>query len=213
MNSITQDMKYRQSLMKFAQKYGVSKASRRYNKSRSYIYFWLKRYDGTIESLACISRRPHSHPNQHTEDELTLIKNMRRRNPNLGLIEFWCRLRDRGPKPYQQMICHGQRIQVDVKHVPAYCRVGEAKHMKLYQFTAIDEFGRLRYLEGFNENSSYSAAIFLQNAVRYFKEHGFDVKCVQTDNGFEFMNRLGVAKKTCRLYSKRPPLKWVSSTN
>ena len=40
MNSITQDMKYRQSLLTCAQKYGVSRASRKYNKSRSYIYFW-----------------------------------------------------------------------------------------------------------------------------------------------------------------------------
>ncbi len=40
MNSITQDMKYRQSLLTCAQKYGVSRASREYNKSRSYIYFW-----------------------------------------------------------------------------------------------------------------------------------------------------------------------------
>ena len=36
--SITQDMAYRQSLMKYAEKYGVSRASRKYNKSRSYIY-------------------------------------------------------------------------------------------------------------------------------------------------------------------------------
>ena len=36
MNSITQDMKYRQSLLTYAQKYGVSRASRKYNKSRSY---------------------------------------------------------------------------------------------------------------------------------------------------------------------------------
>ena len=39
MNRITQDMKYRQSLLTYAQKYGVSRASRKYNKSRSYIYF------------------------------------------------------------------------------------------------------------------------------------------------------------------------------
>lgn len=38
--SITQDMAYRQSLMKYAEKYGVSRASRKYNKGRSYIYFW-----------------------------------------------------------------------------------------------------------------------------------------------------------------------------
>lgn len=89
MKSITQDMKYRQSLMKYAQKFGVSKASRKYNKARSYIYFWLGRYDGTIESLACRSRRPHSHPRAHTEQELTLISNVRKRNPQLGLLEFW----------------------------------------------------------------------------------------------------------------------------
>lgn len=63
MNSITQDMKFRQSLMNYAKKYGVSRASRKYNKSRSYIYFWLKRWDGNVESLAVKSRRPHHHPN------------------------------------------------------------------------------------------------------------------------------------------------------
>ena len=67
-------MKYRYSLMKYAEKYGVSQASRKYNKTRSYIYFWKTRYDGTIESLACQSRRPHSHANQHTEQELKLMQ-------------------------------------------------------------------------------------------------------------------------------------------
>ena len=72
--SITQDMAYRQSLMKYAEKYGVSRASRKYNKSRSYIYFWKQRWDGSVASLTCQSRRPHSHPNQHTEAELKLIR-------------------------------------------------------------------------------------------------------------------------------------------
>ena len=94
--SITQDMAYRQSLMKYAEKYGVSRASRKYNKNRSYIYFWKKRWDGRAESLVCQSRRPHSHPNQHTEAELKLIQDMRRRNPNLGMVELWHRLRQRG---------------------------------------------------------------------------------------------------------------------
>ena len=75
--SITQDMAYRQSLMKYTEKYGVSRASRKYNKSRSYIYFWKQRWDGSVASLACQSRRPHSHPNQHTEAELKLIRDMR----------------------------------------------------------------------------------------------------------------------------------------
>ena len=93
---ITRDMAYRQSLIKYAEKYGVSRASRKYNKSRSYIYFWRACWDGRAESLVCQSRRPHSHPNQHTEAELKLIRDMRRRNPNLGMVELWHRLRKRG---------------------------------------------------------------------------------------------------------------------
>lgn len=180
MNSVTQDMKYRQSLIKYAKKNGIGEASRRYNKSRSYIYFWITRYDGSIESLACRSRRPHNHPNQHTAEEVKLIRDMRRRNPELGMIELWHRLKKRGytrcpeslfrvmrrlgmfpkakqkkpyaPKPYEQMTHPGERVQIDVKHVPYVCLAGDTKDKKLYQYTSIDEFSRLRYLEAFDTN-------------------------------------------------------------
>ena len=86
MNSVTQDMKFRQSLLKYSQKYGVTKAAVKYKTNRQYIYRWLRKYDGTIESLREKSRRPHHHPNQHTEQELKLIRDMRRRNPAAGLV-------------------------------------------------------------------------------------------------------------------------------
>ena len=41
--------------------YGVTLASRKYNRNRSYICFWRARWDGSAESLACQSQRPHSH--------------------------------------------------------------------------------------------------------------------------------------------------------
>jgi len=81
--------------MKYAEKYGVSRASRKYNRNRSYIYFWQARWDGSAESLVCQSRRPHSHPNQHTEAELKLIRDMRRHNPQLGLVVLWRHLKQR----------------------------------------------------------------------------------------------------------------------
>ena len=70
MASITQDMRYRLSLIRFAEKYGVSKAAIKYKTNRQYIYRWKRRYDGTIQSLRDRSRRPHHHPNQHTPDEI-----------------------------------------------------------------------------------------------------------------------------------------------
>ena len=96
MNSITQDARYRYSIMQYAEKYGVARASRKYNKSQSYIYFRKETGSGSEESLLCRSRRPHSHPREHTQQELKLLRDMRRRNPKLGIVELWARMRTRG---------------------------------------------------------------------------------------------------------------------
>ena len=74
-NNITDRLKYKESIVKFSRKYGVSKAAYKFGKCKRTIYRWRNRYDGTLESLKDKSRRPHSHPNQHTEEEIKLIKN------------------------------------------------------------------------------------------------------------------------------------------
>lgn len=96
MATITQDMRYRLSLIKYAERFGVTKAAIKYKTNRQYIYRWKRRYDGSIESLRDRSRRPHHHPNQHTPEEIKLIFDMRRRNPNAGLVVFWVKLKQRG---------------------------------------------------------------------------------------------------------------------
>ena len=96
MNKITQTARYRQSLILYAQKHGVTEAAKRYRTYRQYIYRWMKRYDGTLQSLEDRSHRPQSHPKQHQPEEIRLIDNMRRRNPNAGLVVFWVKLRQRG---------------------------------------------------------------------------------------------------------------------
>ena len=221
MKSVAYEMAYRQSLLNYAEKYGVGRASRKYNRARSTIYFWLSRYDGSAESLQPLSRRPHHHPNEHQPWELKLIRDMRRRNPTLGLAELWHRLRKRGytrcieslfrvmrrmellpkekpkvkyvPKPYEQMTYPGERIQVDVKVVPRRC-ISDPE-LKLYQYTAIDEYTRLRFLAAYDEQSTYSSADFLQKLTLWYKRRGIKVECVQTDNGFEFTNRFSNSKR------------------
>lgn len=222
-------MLYRQALINYANKKGVIKAAIRYKTNRQYVYRWLKRYDGTLESLADRSHRPHSHPNQHTPEELKLISDMRRRNPNAGLVVFWVKLMQRGytrsvtglyrvlqrtgkmalkpqnpkyvPKPYEKMLYPGQRVQIDVKFVPACCLAGAASGQKFYQYTAIDEYSRFRYLEAFEEHSTYSSAQFLEHLIRAFP---FRIECVQTDNGSEFTKRLlPTGKATPTLFETR----------
>lgn len=223
MDKITQTARYRQSLIHYAEKKGVTKAAIRYRTNRQYIYRWRNRYDGTLASLEDHSHRPHRHPNQHRPDEIKLIQDMRRRNPNAGLVVFWVKLRLRGytrsvsglyrflrksgqmavklpnpkytPKPYEQMSYPGQRVQIDVKFVPKSCLVGEAAQENgFYQYTFLDEYSRFRYLEAFQEHSTYSSAEFIKHCVKKFP---FAIECVQTDNGAEFTNRL-IAGQTPR---------------
>lgn len=215
MNKITQTARYRQALIQYAEKYGVTKAAIRYHTNRQYIYRWRKRYDGTLSSLEDRSHRPHSHPNQHTPEEIKLILNMRRRNPNAGIVVFWVKLRQRGykrsisglyrflrkrnamavklpnpkyiPKPYEQMNHPGQRVQIDVKFVPQVCIVGQQEPKQWFQYTFLDEYSRFRYIEAFQEHNTYSSTVFLRHVVRKFP---YLIECVQTDNGTEFTNRL-----------------------
>ena len=219
MHTVTQKMMFRQSLIKYSEKNGVTKAAIKYNVTRQYIYFWKRRYDGTLQSLADRSHKPEHHPNQHSEEEIKLIKDMRRRNPNAGLVVFWVKLRQRGykrsvtglyrmlrklgeprktlpnpkyiPKPYEKMYYPGQRVQIDVKYVPAACLVGDAKGKKYYQYTAIDEYTRFRYIAAFDEHSTYSSTAFLDQLIKVFP---FEIECVQTDNGAEFTKKFGGSK-------------------
>ena len=218
--------------MDYVEKYGVTRASRKYNKNRSYIYFWRAHWDGSIESLACQSRRPHSHPNQHTEAELKLIRDVRRRTPSLGLIELWHRLKQRGytrrpenlfrvmrklgmfpqekkkktyaPKPYQQMTRPGERVQVDVKAVPRKC-IADLE-LRLFQYTAIDEFSRLRFLAAYPEQSTSSSADFLKKLVKWYARRGVRVECVQTDNGLNLQTVFPTVNGISRPFLRKPPL-------
>ena len=99
-NQSYKDMRYYQSLLNYAEKYGVSRASRKYDNSRSACW------DGSMESLASRSRRPHAHPNQHTQSERKLIRDLRRRNPAPGMIKLWYRLKQRGYNSFPMRPLH-----------------------------------------------------------------------------------------------------------
>ena len=66
-NNNTEKLKYKESVVKFSYKYGVKITVIKFGESKRTIYRWRKRYYGSLESLKDYSRRPHYHPNQHTE--------------------------------------------------------------------------------------------------------------------------------------------------
>ena len=95
MNNITQIIEYRKSVIKHAKNKGVQKTLEEFKVSRATIYRWIKKFDGTNKSLLDKSRRPHSHPNQHTEEELRNIRNYKVKNKNKGLVMLWLKLREK----------------------------------------------------------------------------------------------------------------------
>ena len=171
-----------------------------------------------VQKVADKSRRPLSHPNQHTEAEIKLIKDFKRNNKETGLVVLWVKLREAGytrtiqglyhvmqrlgiyekapskkkqpqPKEWVTGKYPGDKVQVDVKYVPEECLTKELKEegTRLYQYTAIDEYTRLRYIWYTNAHDTYASTIFLEKLIRYFP---FKINTIQTDNGFEFTNRL-----------------------
>ena len=217
-NNITQRLKYKESVVKYSYKYGVTKAAIVYCECKRTIYRWRKRYDGSLNSLKDRSRRPHFHPNQHTKEELKLIRNYKANNKETGLVVLWVKLRRAGYKRTIQGLYYamrrlgiykkppskkkekqplewitgtypGDKVQIDVKYVPQECMTEELKdkNEKYYQYTAIDEFTRIRYTWFTNEHSTYMSSEFVKRVIKYFP---FKIETIQTDNGFEFTNRL-----------------------
>ena len=217
-NSIAQKLKYKQSIIKFSMKYGVTKASIEFNVNRRTIYRWRERYDGTLESLKDKSHRPKHHPNEHTAEEIKLIKDYKANNKETGLVVLWVKLRRAGYTRTIQGLYHvmirlgiykkapskrkrkqapevpiarypGERVQIDVKYVPRECMSKELKEIgeKYYQYTAIDEYTRLRYTYFCKEHNTYESRVFVD---RLIKDFPFKIEIIQTDNGFEFTNRL-----------------------
>lgn len=202
----------------------ISFVCRRYHISKASLMRWNKQYDGTKESLMPKSHRPKSaHPNAHTQQELTWIKNYHRRNPNISICELYGKLRtekgySRHPGSlYRVFVRLGYRKKVEStkkkkKHTGTYNTPTElgvkwqldVKYVptacysgnddeRFYQYTVIEEASRERFIYPYKEQSGYSTVDFIKRAIIYF---GYVPETIQTDNGSEFCNTI----KTDRIH-------------
>ena len=213
MKIITEEMRFRQRMCEYALKHGVTKAAKRFHTYRQFVYRQLEKYDGTVRSLALKSRRPLHSPNAHTEEELALVRRMLKRNGVYGLAEVYVRCRSQGYTRCFESMCRqirkqgyrcpavrrqsftryehldgsypGEKVQVDIKYVPAECVRFPCYGERYYQITAIDEYSRKRVLKIVREKSTYETRKFLQELEA---KMGFPIMTIQVDNGREFVN-------------------------
>ena len=215
MSIITEEIRLRQRAVEYAIRHkNNAKAARKYHTSRQQIKRWRDRYDGSAKSLLPNSRRPHSHPSQHTEEEKNLVMEKYRRYRYEGLAEVYVQSKNIGYSRSYDAMCKlirkqkegkkeskirkfkskyevlkasypGEKVQIDIKYVPMECIRFGFRDQKYYQITAIDEYSRKRVLKIVDEKSSYQTSKFLETLE---EELGFKIKTVQTDNGMEFTN-------------------------
>ena len=210
MSSISEIYRVRQRAIEYAIKHNNnSKAAVKYKTSCQQI----KRWRGTVQSLLPKSRRPKSHPSQHTQEEVELVMKKYKKFGYEGLAEVYVKARKEGYSRTYDSMCRiirkmkgnakekpkklhkrkkkveqakypGERVQIDIKYVPEECIQFGTRDQKYYQITALDEYTRKRVLRIADEKSTYQTAKFLENLER---ELGFDIKKVQTDNGKEYV--------------------------
>ena len=86
---------------------------------------------------------------------------------------------------YPELLTPGEKVQIDVKEVPYNCLRGDALKYgrRFFQWTAIDECTRYRFVYAFEEHTPENTVKFLK---MLFKEFPFEIQKIQTDNGTEF---------------------------
>lgn len=105
-------------------------------------------------------------------------------------MELGGRVKEKKPprkhdRRYPEWMTPGEKVQIDVKEVPYNCLKGALKRDRkhLYQWTAIDECTRIRFILGYEEHTPENSVDFLN---RLLKEFPFKIQTIQTDNGTEF---------------------------
>lgn len=205
----------KQAVVKYAERNGKSKASRKYGVSLPSVKRWCKRYDGTWKSLLEKSHRPHSHPKQHTPKEERQIKNSFKKSyarygwdgvysdlsrkgytrsfsgmvyaaKRLGLTEQKKqKKRSRVHRRHPELIEPGEKVQIDVKEVPYNCLRGKV----------LRDGKHLYQWTGIDECTRMRFVYSFEehtpeNSVKFLKmliqAFPFKIKTIQTDNGTEF---------------------------
>jgi transposase InsO family protein len=174
---------------------------------------WVRRFKmGGVDGLKDRSRAPHNVANKKDKDGTlgNALKMLHENEPGLNRLQIFSKLligatnepptmswlaretRRLGltKRPKHRVQQHKLRyeiptpgaLQIDTKFVQKLGEEGEL----LYQFTAIDECSRVRFLGGSLTKGAKAATQFLDQAIEFYKSIGVSVYQVQTDNGTEF---------------------------
>ncbi len=199
------------------EKVPIHRVCKKFNVNIPTLYRWLKRYDGTLESLNNISSRPHTpHPNSHTATEREEIENVFKKNPHISYCEALGILRTKYaykrtyggfynyiirnnirpqkelekyiPKPYDTPEMFGEKWQMDVKFVPVECYKGTMVHYDDCKFYQYTMIDEATRERFLFPYKEHNIQSTLDFVKRAIAYFGYAPNTIQTDNGSEFTN-------------------------
>jgi len=123
--------------------------------------FFRYGWDGVYDELV----RNHGYTRSHS--------GMYRAAKRLGLggKDKTKKRRSKGNRRYPELLVPGEKVQIDVKEVPYCCLKGAAKRdgKRLYQWTAIDECSRYRFVYGYDAHTPENSKDFLKRVQVAFQ--------------------------------------------
>ena len=183
---------------------------------------WLKAYrDGGAEALTPKSTEPKSQPNETPIRIKEEVIHIRKKEKVCAKKLHW-KLKKKGlivpvstigkiikkeglVKTYRKRKIKyvyvrakrlpGELVEIDVKYVP-----GKIEGKRYYQYTAIDTASRWRYLQIYEEQSTYHSILFLLEVIKRFP---YKIYAIKTDNGAVFTNYYVGTNKRSDLTVKR----------
>lgn len=208
-------VQYRQRVLRDADKYGATEASRMYGVGRASLYEWRKNLvpkrsgpqgrvswqtEEKIELLIAKLRQETNYGPKRLRPELALMGVVLGEKAIRGVLNRKKLVRNHKKKrvrkqrrfyaPYP-----GYRVQIDTKVVPdkgVDLRTEATRH----QYTAIDIATKIRLCLLYDELSSFNAIDFLKKVLAFFESIEITVGCIQTDNHSTFTNLyVGGSKK------------------
>jgi len=212
MTQAQRDIKRKLKVLEHARETGnIAKTCRHFGISRQGFYKWRHAYEQFGEAGLINSRPCPENPSRRTPPEIEEKILYLRRNYHFGphriawyleryhgfkmagsgvycvLKRFGlnrlpanCRKRSIVSLRYEKQV-PGHHVQVDVKFLQ-FTTI-DARKVKRYQYTAIDDATRIRALKIYDKHNQVSAIDFIDHVVERFP---FRIHTIRTDNGHEF---------------------------
>jgi len=201
---------YRLDIVKYAKKYGIKPAARKFDTTPKTVRKWVRRFDGKLDSLADQSHAPKNPKTYITAEQRMEAIQLKKKYPSWGakrlkrefnltisekaILKIWReeglikrKRRKQKTKKYLRELkkkwkfC--QQIEHDVKYlfdIPEYWPQMKKKNLPLYQYTFREVTSELQYIAFAQERALTYTNLHIELILEHLKKCGVNLKRIKS---------------------------------